>query len=108
MKHYKEMTPEAFAYRANAFRDCDTVAIILGKGDDHRSVTLYFEYANLDHSGDGSAFDGRSDARLIGVTLGEDDPHFKPEVLDRDGAWEMFGQKFVEGEEEREWERAIQ
>ena len=108
MKPYKEMTPEAFAYRANAVRDCDTVAIIVGKGEDHRSVTLYFEYANLNHSGDESFVDLESDARLIGVVLGEDDPHFKPEVLDRDGAWALFGQTFVEGVEEREWERAIQ
>jgi hypothetical protein len=108
MKHYRSNTPEALAYTAHRMDELDSVADILGRGEDHRSVTVYYEHHDMLDTDDGAFPMAESYARIIGVVLGGDDPGFMPEVLDRDGARDLFGDAWVQSAEddatERLWE----
>lgn len=105
---YKSMTPEALASRANEVIDYGSVHSILGKGDDHRDVQVFIEHFDMRWTDDGDLATDESYAEIIGVVIGGYDPHFKPDVLDRNGARDLFGDDFVLGVEETATEKLME
>ena len=102
MQHHRfpEMTFTALNNRADSTAIMDTVAELIG-GDDTREVTVFLRHEQ-DDLGEDCGY--RLVAKeLIGVALCDvDDPYAMPEILDRDQAWELFGQQFIEDLEEVE------
>ena len=103
MQHHRfpEMTFTAFAKRADEVAVLDTVADYTGvdprlPGADLREVTAFLTHEQ-DDLGEDCGY--RLVAKeLIGVALCDvDDPYAVPEILDRDQALALLGQKFIEG-----------
>ena len=96
MQHHRfpEMTFGALNNRADSTAIMDTVADVIG-GDDHRDITVFLRHEQDDM---GEDYGYRLVAKeVIGVALCDvDDPYAMPEILDRDQAWELFGQQFIE------------
>ena len=96
MQHHRfpEMTFCALNSRADSTAIMDTVAELIGGGDT-REVTVFLRHEQDDL---GEDYGYRLVAKeLIGVALCDvDDPYAMPEILDRDQAWELFGQQFIE------------
>ncbi len=94
----RDMTPQALACRADEVRLEDTVNTYLG-GEDEREVTAYYTYEECELDGptpDHFTVRGLS-RNLIGVVLGED-------VLTREQARDMFGDKVVAEWEGEAWD----
>lgn len=94
MKHYAQNTPEALACRADHIGDFGPVSDYIPDSEDYRAVQVYFRHVDAEFSWRGECFYGRA-GEVIGVVLGGDDPDFVPEVLDREGARDRFGDHFV-------------
>jgi len=96
MKHatFHSMTFAALSARADSTSIMDTVAELIG-GDDTREVAVFLRHEQDDL---GEDYGYRLVAKeVIGVALCDlDDPYAMPEILDRDRAWELFGQQFIE------------
>ena len=100
MKHatFHSMTFGALSARADAVNTDYTVADVLDNGDDLREITVFLRHEQDDL---GEDYGYRLVAKeVIGVALCDvDDPYAMPEILDRDQAWELFGQGFVDNME---------
>ena len=96
MQHatFHSMTFAALSARADSTAIMDTVAELIG-GDDTREVAVFLRHEQDDL---GEDYGYRLVAKeVIGVALCDvDDPYAMPEILDRDQAWELFGQQFIE------------
>jgi hypothetical protein len=96
MKHatFHSMTFSALSARADAVNTDYTVAELIG-GDDLREIIVFLRHEQDDL---GEDYGYRLVAKeVIGVALCDvDDPYAMPEILDRDQAWELFGQQFIE------------
>ena len=96
MQHHRfpEMTFGALNNRADSTSIMDTVAELIG-GDDTREVAVFLRNEQDDL---GEDYGYRLVAKeVIGVALCDvDDPYAMPKILDRDRAWELFGQQFIE------------
>lgn len=102
----QDMTYTALSKRADETVICDTVADYTGTdprlpGADLREVTVFMTHEQDDL---GEDYGYRLHAKeVIGVALCDvDDPYAMPEILDRDQAWELFGQGFVDNMENME------
>lgn len=96
MQHHRfpEMTFGALNNRADSIKRDWVASEIIG-GDDHRDITVFLRHEQDDL---GEDYGYRLVAKeVIGVALCDvDDPYAMPEILDRDQAWELFGQQFIE------------
>lgn len=96
MQHHRfpEMTFGSLNNRADSTAILDTVSDVIG-GDDLREITVFLRHEQDDL---GEDYGYRLVAKeVIGVALCDvDDPYAMPEILDRDQAWELFGQQFIE------------
>lgn len=108
MQHHRfpEMTFPALAKRADETVICDTVADYTGvdprlPGADLREVTVFMTHEQDDL---GEDYGYRLHVKeVIGVALCDvDDPFAVPEILDRDQAWALLGQGFVDNMESME------
>ena len=102
MQHHRfpEMTFGALNNRADSTAIMDTVSDVIG-GDDLREITVFLRNEQDDL---GEDYGYRLVAKeVIGVALCDvDDLYAMPEILDRDQAWELFGQGFVDNMESME------
>ena len=102
MQHHRfpEMTFGALNNCADSTAIMDTVAELIG-GDDTREVAVFLRHEQDDL---GEDYGYRLVAKeVIGVALCDvDAPYAMPEILDRDQAWELFGQQFIEDLESME------
>ncbi len=98
----RDMTPQALACRADEVRLEDTVNCYLG-GEDEREVTAYYTYEECELDGptpDHFTVRGLS-RNLIGVVL---QGAFREDVLTREQARDMFGDKVVAAWEGEAWD----
>jgi len=96
---YHDMTFTALAKRADEVQILDTVADLLGEGDDLREVTLCFEHEQIGY-GDGWKTVGKE---IIAVAFCDvDDPLAVPEIITRDDLVALIGGDRVYGLEEVE------
>ena len=93
-RSFQEMTFSALSARADSIKRDWVVSEIIW-GDDHRDITVFLRHEQDDL---GEDYGYRLVAKeVIGVALCDvDDPYAMPEILDRDQAWELFGQQFIE------------
>ena len=89
-----DMTFSALSASADSIKRDWVASEIIG-GDDHRDITVFLRHEQDDL---GEDYGYRLVAKeVIGVALCDlDDPYAMPEILDRDQAWELFGQQFIE------------